>query len=268
MKTAFIGGGNMGEAMLSSLLSRKICTPADISVSDVSNERRDYLKQRYEVTVTESNRDAASGKDIVVLAIKPQNMTEVMSSLKGYLKPEQLVISIAAGTKIGTLSEGLEHRRIVRVMPNTPAQVGSGMSGWTATPEVTAEQRESVKAILGAMGEEIYFDDEKYLDMVTAVSASGPAYFFLMAESMIDAAKAIGLSQEEAEKLVSQTMLGAAQMVKESGKAPSTLRENVTSRGGTTERALAVFNDGGFNELVKRAIEAAYARAREMGSQG
>jgi pyrroline-5-carboxylate reductase len=266
MKIAFIGGGNMGEAMLSSLLSKKLCTPADICVSDISGERRDYLKQRYEVAVTENNGDAVSDKDIVVLAIKPQNMSEVMDSLKKYLKPEQLVISIAAGTKIGTLSEGLEHRRIVRVMPNTPAQIGFGMSGWTATPEVTAEQKESVKAILGAMGEEIFFDDEKYLDMVTAVSASGPAYFFLMAESMIEAAKAIGLSQEEAEELVSQTMLGAAQLVKQSEKAPSTLRENVTSRGGTTERALAVFNEGGFRGLVQKAIEAAYARAREMGA--
>ena len=251
---------------MSSLLSCGLSKPADIYVSDASSERRDYLKKQYKVAVTENNGDAASGKDIVVLAVKPQNMTEVMDSLKKYLKPEQLVISIAAGTKIGTLSEGMEHRRIVRVMPNTPAQVGFGMSGWTATPEVTAEQREWVKAILGAMGEEVFFDDEKYLDMVTAVSASGPAYFFLMAESMIEAGKAIGLSQEEAEKLVSQTMLGAAQLVKQSGKPPSTLRENVTSRGGTTERALAVFNEGGFSVLVKQAIEAAYARAREMGA--
>ena len=255
----------MGEAMISSILSRKICVPADISVSDISSKCRNYLEKQYKVAVTENNGDAVSGKDIVVLAVKPQNMAEVMESLKNSLKPEQLVISIAAGTKIGTLSEGLEHRRIVRVMPNTPAQVGFGMSGWTATPEVTAEQRETVKAVLGAMGEEIFFDDEKYLDMVTAVSGSGPAYFFLMAEAMIEAAKAIGASQEEAEKLVSQTMLGAAQMVKQSGKTPATLRENVTSPGGTTERALAVFNDSGYRKLVKTAIEAAYARSKELG---
>jgi pyrroline-5-carboxylate reductase len=266
MKIAFIGGGNMGEAMMSSLLSRNICKTADICVSDASGERRDYLKKHYKVAVTENNGNAVSGKDIVVLAVKPQNMTEVMGSLKGYLKPEQLVISIAAGTKIGTLSEGLEHGRIARVMPNTPAQVGFGMSGWTATPKVTGEQRERVKAILGAMGEEIFFDDEKYLDMVTAVSGSGPAYFFLMAESMIEAARAIGASQEEAEKLVSQTMLGAAQLVKHSEKPPSILRENVTSPGGTTERALAAFNDGGFKALVKQAIEAAYARSQELGT--
>ena len=255
----------MGEAMLSSLLSRNICTPAAITVSDVSIERRNYLEKQYKIAITDNNGDAVNGKDIVVLAVKPQNMSEVMDSLKKYLKPEQLVISIAAGTKIGTLSEGLGQGRIARVMPNTPAQIGFGMSGWTATTEVTVEQRESVKAILGAMGEEIFFEDEKYLDMVTAVSASGPAYFFLMAESMIDAAKAIGLSQEEAEKLVSQTMLGVAQLIKQSEKAPATLRENVTSRGGTTERALAVFNEGGFKNLVKQAIEAAYARAQEMG---
>jgi pyrroline-5-carboxylate reductase len=266
MKILFIGGGNMGEAMISSLLAKGVVTPVDIYVGDVSRERRDHLKQRFNVSVTDNIGDAVSGKDIIVLAVKPQNMAEVLGNLKSRLIPEQLVISIAAGVKVSTLSEGLGHNKIVRVMPNTPAQAGYGMSGWIATPQVTSEQRERVKDILGAMGKEICFDDEKYLDMVTAVSGSGPAYFFLMAEAMVEAALALGLPRDEAELLVSQTMLGAARLVEQSGKSPAVLRQNVTSRGGTTESALKVLDEAGFSRLIQQAVEAAWKRAREMGA--
>lgn len=256
----------MGEAMIASLLANEICLPADICVSDVSNERRKYLKQKYGVNVTENSADAASGKDIIVIAVKPQNIEDVFNDLHDCLKPEQLIVSIAAGVRLNTLSQGLHHSRIARVMPNTPAQIGSGMSGWTATAEVSTQQRERVKTILGTMGKEIYYDDEGYLDMVTAVSGSGPAYFFLMAEAMIEAAIAIGLPREEAEELVSQTMLGAANLIQGSDKTPGELRQNVTSRGGTTEKALSVLNEGGFPELIRKAIEAAYQRSKEMGN--
>lgn len=265
MKIAFIGGGNMGEAMISSLLTRGVVEIADLSVSDISRERRDYLNERYKIAVTDNIGDAVTGKNIIILAVKPQNMAEVLKSLKPHLRPEQLVVSIAAGVRTDTLSAGLGHRRLVRVMPNTPAQIGTGMSGWTATPQVTAGEREQVEKILGAMGREIYFDDEKYLDMVTAVSGSGPAYFFFMAEAMVEAALAIGLPLEKAEILVSQTMLGAAGLLEQSGKSPAVLRQNVTSPGGTTESALSVLNEGGFPGLIQKAIEAACKRAREMG---
>jgi pyrroline-5-carboxylate reductase len=265
MKLAFIGGGNMGEAMLASVLEHGLSTASDICVSDVSSERRENLKKQYNVAVTESNNKAVIGKDIIVLAVKPQNMAEVLAGLKGSLQPDQLVISIAAGVKIDTLSKGLEHNCIVRVMPNTPAQIGLGMSGWTTTSGVTGEQKEQVRAVLGVMGKEICFDDEKYLDMVTAVSASGPAYIFLMAEAMIDAAIAIGLSAGEAREMVLQTIQGAAGLMQKSDKPPAQLRQDVTSRGGTTERALHVFQEGKFNELVSKAIEAAYHRAIELG---
>ena len=256
----------MGEAMIASLLANEVCLPADICVSDVSSERLNYLKQTFGVNVTENSADAASGKDIIVIAVKPQNIEGVFSDLNGCLKPEQMIVSIAAGIRLSILSQSLHHNRIVRVMPNTPAQIGSGMSGWTATDEVSTQQRDWVKSILGTMGKEIYFEDEKYLDMVTAVSGSGPAYFFLMAEAMIEAAKAIGASQEKAEELVSQTMLGAANLIQQSDKTPGELRQNVTSRGGTTERALSVLNEGGFSELIRKAIEAAYQRSKEIGN--
>jgi len=267
MKIAFIGGGNMGEAIISSLLEKRLAAPADISVSDVSESRRKYLKERYRVTATENNVEAADDKNAVVLAVKPQNLPEVMAGLKGCLKPAQLVLSIVAGVRIGNICRGLGHSCVVRCMPNTPAQVGFGMSVWTATPEVAATQKEQSQAILGAMGKEIYFDDEKYIDIATAVSGSGPAYFFLFAEAMIDAAVKIGLSRSEAGEMVLQTMLGSVHLMQKSGKPPAELRRNVTSRGGTTERALKVFEEGGFAGLVEDAVKAAYRRAIELGNQ-
>jgi pyrroline-5-carboxylate reductase len=265
VKIAFIGGGNMGEAMLAAVLEKKLSAVAGVTVSDVKSERRDYLKNRYGVAVTASNKEAVVGKDVIVLAIKPQNLAEVMAELKGSLKPAQLVLSILAGTRLTTIGQGLAHERIVRVMPNTPARVGAGISAWTATPAVTEKQREQARQILGAMGREIYFDDEKYLDMATAVSGSGPAYFFLMAESLAEAASDIGLSQDAAAMLVLETMLGAARLLQESGQAPAELRRNVTSPGGTTAAAIDVLEKGGFAGLVADAVRAAYRRAQELG---
>jgi pyrroline-5-carboxylate reductase len=265
MKIAIIGGGTMGEAVLSAILERKLSTSEAISVSDISEERRQYLKSQYGVIVTENNREAIQGKDVVVLAIKPQNLAEVMAPLDGFLEPNQLILSIIAGAGISTLCQGLSHRYVVRAMPNTPAQIGAGISAWAATTEVTREQKGWARTILEAMGKEICFDDEKYLDMATAVSGSGPAYFFLLAESLVDAAVHIGLPRDAAEEMVLQTMLGSAQLLEKSGKAPAELRQNVTSRGGTTAQALQVFEEGGFSQLVKEAVRAAYKRAKELG---
>jgi pyrroline-5-carboxylate reductase len=266
MKIAFIGGGNMGEAMLAAVLEKGLSTPEAAFVSDVKEERRQHLKNRYGVAVTESNKENASSKDVVVLAVKPQNLAEVMAELTGCLKPTQLVLSIIAGAKIDTMCKGLGHSCIVRAMPNTPAQIGAGISAWTATAGVTGEQKGWARAILGAMGKEIYFDDEKYLDMATAVSGSGPAYFFLLAESLINAAVQIGLPLNAAEDLVLQTMLGSAQLMQKSGKTPLELRQSVTSPGGTTAQALKVLGEGGFPDLIKEVVRAAYNRAKELGS--
>ena len=255
----------MGEAIISAVLEKNLAAPADICVSDVSSSRCDYLKKQYGVVATVNNREAVSNKDVIVLAVKPQNLPEVLSDLKGCIKPVQLVLSIIAGVKIGTISHGSGHSNIVRCMPNTPAQIGFGMSAWTATAGVTAAQKEQSKAILGAMGREIYFEDEKCIDMATAVSGSGPAYCFMFAEALVDAAVNIGLPRAEAREMVSQTLLGSAQLMGQSGKPPAELRRNVTSRGGTTESALQVFDKGGFAGLVEDAVKAAYRRAKELG---
>ena len=265
MKIAFIGGGNMGEAMLAAVLARALAQPESISVSDVSHKRLEHLKKQYSVTVTPDNPEAISDKDIIILAVKPQNLAEVMAELKDNLNPAQLILSIIAGAKISTIFLGLNHNAVVRAMPNTPARIGEGMSVWTATSDVTDQQKQAAKAILGAMGRELYVDDEAYLDMATAISGSGPAYFFLMVEALVDAAIEIGLPREMAQELVLQTMLGSGKFIRQSGESPAELRRKVTSPGGTTAAALAQFEKGGFGGLVRRAVKAAYERAKELG---
>jgi len=256
----------MGEAILAALLQKKLCRPLDISISDVSETRRGYLKKRYRVAVTADNQQAVQGKDVVVLAVKPQNIKEILADLKGRLKTNQLILSIAAGVKISTITQGAGHRKVVRSMPNTPAQIGLGISGWTATKEVTTAQKKLTRTILGAMGKEIYFNNEKYLDMVTAISGSGPAYVYLFAESLIEGAVGLGLKRQDAETLVLQTILGAAHLMNKSAKTPAELRRDVTSKGGTTERAIEVFEKNGLSGIVAKAVRAACQRAKELGN--
>jgi len=217
MKIAFIGGGVMGEAMLSAILDKGLSLPQDISVSDVNQARCQHLGQKYGVAVMSNNRQAIEGSDVVVLAIKPQNLAEVMAELSGQLKSAQLVLSIIAGARINTLRVGLNHGCVVRVMPNTPAQIGEGISVWTATTGVTKEQKGWAASILGAMGKEIYVDDEKYIDMATAVSGSGPAYLFLFVESLVNAAVDIGLPRDMAQQLVLEMMLGSVHFMQKPG---------------------------------------------------
>jgi len=265
IKIALIGGGAMGEAILSAILDKGLSTPQAVCVSDINEARRRHLEQKYSVAVTNNNRLAVDKGDIVVLAIKPQNLAEVMTELSGQLKPTQLVLSIIAGARIKTLCQGLNHRHIVRVMPNTPAQIGEGISVWTATAEVTELQKRWAGSILGTMGKEIYVADEKYLDMATAVSGSGPAYFFLFAESLIESAVHIGLPHDVAEELVLQTMLGSGHLLQKSGKLPAELRRMVTSPGGTTAEALLQFEKGEFSSLVMQAVTAAHNKAKKLG---
>jgi len=265
MKIAFIGGGAMGEAILAAVLGQGLSRSSDITVSDIKEARCQYIAEKHGVAVTDDSRQAVLGSDIVILAIKPQNLAEAMPALDGQLGPSQLVLSIIAGARIDTLSRGLSHNCIVRVMPNTPAQIGQGMSVWTATPEVSGQQKQWAGSILGSMGREVYVDDEKYLDMATAVSGSGPAYVFLLLEALVAAAVDIGLPPDVAAELALQTIIGAGHLVRETEKPPAELRRMVTSPGGTTAAALARFEEGGFTDLVKRAVRAAYERAKELG---
>ena len=265
MKIAFIGGGVMGEAMLSAILNKKLSLPEGISVSDIDETRRRHLGQKYGVAVMSSNQPAIEGSQVVILAIKPQNLAEVMAELNGQLNPNQLVLSIIAGVRINTLRLGLNHHRIVRVMPNTPAQIGEGISVWTATAEVTEQQKEWAGSILGTMGREIYVDNEKYIDMATAVSGSGPAYIFLFVEALVEAAVHIGLPQDMAQELALQTMLGSGHFAQKSDETLAELRRMVTSPDGTTEAALHKLAEGGFSELILQAVIAAYDKAKGLG---
>ena len=264
MNISFIGGGNMAEVMVSAILDKGISSPEAIFVSDVSDARRQYL-EKYRISVSSDNRQVVGKGEVVILAVKPQNLADVMAGLKGHLKPEQLVLSIIAGARLETLCQGLSHRAVVRSMPNTPARIGEGMTVWTASSVVTDEQKKKACSILGSMGKEIYVADEKYIDMATAISGSGPAYVFLFIESLVDAAVHIGIPEEMAMKLVLQTLLGAGHFLQKADRTPAELREMVTSRGGTTEAALRQFEEGGFRQLALKAVVAAYERAKQLG---
>jgi len=257
----------MGEAMTAGILQNGLATPGDILVSDVSPSRCQLLHERYGVGTTQSNPQAVNHGEVVVLAVKPQTLPQVMAELAGRFGPRQAVVSIVAGARVRTLAQGLRHPAVVRVMPNTPAQVGEGMSVWTATPEVSPQHREAVQGMLRALGQEIYVPDEHYIDMATAVSGSGPGYLFLFMESLMDAAVHIGLPRELAVPLVVQTVLGSARLAQSTGQHPAELRNLVTSPGGTTAEGLLQLEAGAFRALVTNAVMAAYERACHLGEE-
>ncbi|AII58945.1 pyrroline-5-carboxylate reductase [Dehalococcoides mccartyi CG4] len=265
MKIAFIGGGNMGEAILGALIQKNICPPKDITVSEIKAERRAFLENTYGIKTTPSNPEAIKNAEVVLLAIKPQNLAELSAGLKGKLAETQLVISIIAGATLSKLSGGLGHKAVVRVMPNTPAMIGMGMSVWTALPAVSPAQKEQTQSILSAMGKEIYTGKETMLDAATAISGSGPAYFFLFMESLEKAAQEMGFTPEEATVLVSQTAAGSAVYAEKSGLPLAQLRKNVTSPGGTTAEAIKVFEQAGLETTVIKAAKAAFDRSVELG---
>ena len=266
MRIGFIGGGTMGEAMVKSLLAKGVAKPADISVSDVNQTRCDVLKERYDVKTMADNLEAAKGADVIVLAVKPQEADKVLSALKE-LTPKQMVLSIAAGVTLDSLKQGLGHDYLVRAMPNMPAQIGEGMTVWTATTELTQKQREMAQTILAAMGEEMYVGSEKYIDMATALSGSGPAYLFLIIEALTDAGVHIGMPRPMAEKLIVETMIGSARSVKVTGKHPAELKNMVTSPGGTSTEGLLQLESGGLRSLLLKAVIAAYNKARSLGAK-
>ncbi|TET38335.1 MAG: pyrroline-5-carboxylate reductase [Dehalococcoidia bacterium] len=262
MQIAFIGGGVMGEAMIRGILSKGLATPEEIIANDISGPRRSTLAENYRIRTTEDYGIAVKGANIIVIAVKPQNLSELMPELKDRFVRGHLVLSIVAGASLVTIANGLGHKSVVRAMPNTPAQIGEGMSVWTASSEVSESQKEVAKSILGALGKEIYVSDEKYIDMATAISGSGPAYIFLVIEALIDAAVHIGWPRETAGELVLQTVLGATRLAQETGKHPVELRNMVTSPGGTTVEGLLQLEEGGLRALLAHAVIAAYEKAK------
>ncbi len=264
MKVAIIGGGVMGEAILSAALRKGVLSAASTTVCEKLEPRRKALAETYGVAVTADATAAVDGAAAVLVSVKPQ---EVLSA-RASLPPEAILISIMAGVRIDTLRAEFKHDRVVRSMPNTPAAVGAGMTVWTATAAVDESQREFTRTLLGSFGSELYVDDEKKIDMATAVSGSGPAYVFLMMEAMIEAGVLIGLTRTQSEQLVSQTVLGSALYAKESGRPAAELRAMVTSPAGTTAAGLFELERGGMRAAVIECVRAAHLRAIELGGPG
>ncbi|MCA1899824.1 MAG: pyrroline-5-carboxylate reductase [Chloroflexi bacterium] len=263
---AFIGPGVMAEAMITGLLRQKLSQPKYITASGPRAERLEELRAKYGVGTTADNAAAAHEADVVVLSVKPQRLSDVMKGIKG-VRPNALVISIIAGASMKKISAGLKHKAIVRSMPNTPGQIGEGITVWTATKEVGGEQQNVARTILSALGEEVFVEDESYMDMATALSGSGPAYVFLFTEALIDAGVHMGFPRRIAERLVLQTIKGSAAFYQDAGRHPATLRNQVTSPGGTSAEALYYLEKAGFRTAISRAVWAAYQRSLELGKE-
>ena len=264
-KITFVGGGAMGEAIIGSLISKQLLNPTQICVSEPVPTRREYLNSTYGVTTETDNSQAVTGASVAVLAVKPQVLGPVMADLNGNLSPAALVVSIMAGVQIDTLQSGLCHDKIVRSMPNTPAQVGKGMTVWTDTAAVTESDRAAAQSILEAMGEAIYAAEEHYLDMATGLSGSGPGFVYLLLEALIDAGVHIGFSRDQAQLMVLQTVEGSVELMRQSGLHPADLRNRVTSPAGTTAAGTLVLERAGVRSALIDAVDAAYRRSQELG---
>lgn len=263
---AFIGPGAMAEAMIAGLIRQKLAEPGHLLASGPRQERVSQLHEKYGIQPHTDNLAAATQADVIVLSVKPQRLSEVMKGLKG-IRPDALVISIIAGASIKKISNGLKHNAIVRSMPNTPAQISEGITVWCASPAVKDDQKETARAILSALGEEVFVEDEHYLDMATALSGTGPAYVFMFMEALIDAGVHMGFPRRIAEQLVLQTIKGSAAFYETAGRHPATLRNQVTSPGGTSAEALYYLEKAGFRTAISRAVWAAYQRSLELGKE-
>jgi pyrroline-5-carboxylate reductase len=264
---AFIGAGMMGESMIAGLVKEQLIPAEQIIATGPRPERRDVLQTTYGVRVTDDNRAAAQEADVIVFALKPQTLPKVLPTLRGAVHSHNLVISIIAGAPIASFRDTLSHPAVVRSMPNTPAQIAEGMTVWTATEAVTEQQRATTATILGALGKEHYVADEKYLDMATALSGTGPAYCFLLLEALVDAGVHMGFPRRVAEELVLQTMHGSVLFAQQSGKHLAELRNMVTSPGGTSAEALHALERGGLRTVMADGVWAAYRRAQELGKK-
>ncbi|HML40862.1 MAG TPA: pyrroline-5-carboxylate reductase [Bellilinea sp.] len=264
-KIAIIGPGVMAEAIISGLTRNQIIPASAIIAAGPEASRGKELVDLYGIGFTTENSQAVDQAEIIILSVKPQKLTGVLNGLRGKLHPDALVISIIAGASIDTIRKGLMHDVIVRAMPNTPAQIGQGISVWTYSTDVTDEQKLLAQEILRALGQEIMLEEESYLDMATALSGSGPAYVFLFMEALIDAGVHLGFPRRIAEQLVLQTLRGSVEYYAEKKDHPAELRNEVTSPGGTSAAALYYLEKAGFRTAISRAIWAAYERSQELG---
>lgn len=264
---AFLGAGNMAEALVKGLLRAHVAQPAEIVCSDRREERGPELVQRYGVRFTRSNREAVESSDIVVLSVKPQAMNRLLDEISPTLNERKLVISIAAGVPIAAIERKVGHGvRIVRTMPNTPALVGAGATALSPGEHATAEDLKQARALFDAIGKSVEVD-EPLLDAVTGLSGSGPAYIFLVIEALSDAGVKVGLPRAQAQELAAQTVLGSAKLLIETGEHPGRLKDQVTSPGGTAIAGLHTLEAGGLRTTLMDAVEAATRRSKELGAK-
>lgn len=267
MRMTFIGGGNMATALISGL-ARAGDISSTVRVADPSGQARERLSATFGIECFADPATAVAGADVVVLAVKPQVMPTVLASLAGRIDAGALVISVAAGTLISSITEALGIRTVIRAMPNTPALLGAGVTGFHASAACSDAQRATAIQLLSTAGATVEVDHESLIDVVTAVSGSGPAYFFLLTEALRAAGESLGLDPEAADTLATHTAHGAGVMVLEGGADVAELRRRVTSPGGTTQAALDALRAGGFSERVEAAVEAATRRGRELSGAG
>ncbi len=263
---ATIGSGVMAEAIIAGLLRGKLVGPQQIVGSEPRADRREELVSQYGVRMVASNLDAAVDADVILLSVKPQTLTKVGHELGGHLRSNQLVVSIVAGANCNVLTNLLDHREVVRSMPNTPAQIGRGITVWYATPEVTEEQCDQARVLLRALGTDLQVEDERFVEMATAVSGTGPAYVFLVMEALIDAAVHLGFPRHVAHDLVIETLEGSTAFAKATAQHPAVLRNMVTSPGGTSAAAIHELESGRLRTVLSEAVWASYRRTIELGA--
>jgi len=267
---AFVGCGVIGEAMIAGILRKELLRSDQIVASHPRANRRQELSQKYNIHVFENNTEAVERNDkgkksMVVLSVKPQRLPMILQELGSTVSSNQLVLSIVAGTRMETLSDGLGMQKIIRAMPNTPAQIGHGITAWTCTNDVSDSERSQIKELLTALGCELFVETENMIDMATSLSATGPTYTFLVMEALTDAGVHMGFSREMAKELVQETMLGSVLFAMESHKHPAELRNMVTSPGGTSADAIYQMEKGGLRTVLSKAVYAAYQRAVALG---
>ena len=265
MKFAVIGAGMMGSAIITGIVNNKVLQAEEIFISDPDTGKCDQLKARLGVNIAASNAEAVRHADAVLIAVKPQFLGAALQTIKSDISPDALVMSIVTGVSVNRYPDELGTGRVVRIMPNTPAQIGEGVCGWFATDTVTPDQKTFAQNVLSALGMQFEVTRETDLDLVTAVSGSGPAYVYLFIESMIDAAVQLGLPRPLSEEVVLQTVLGSAAYMKQAGKHPVILKNEVTSPGGTTAAALAAMEKEGLRTAVTDGMIACLAKTRELG---
>lgn len=265
MKIGILGGGTMGEIIVRALLHKEVFRPAEIAVAELLAERRQVFEP-LEVEVVREGIDLLAGCDLLMICVKPQYAVAAMAPLRGKLQPGTLVVSIMAGVDIPFIAERLDHPLVVHSMPNLPARIGRGVTVWCAAPEVPDGARLMARMVFQAMGSEVEVEQEDQVDAATAVSGTGPAYIFYIAENLMEAALGFGFDERQALKLVRQTFSGAMDLWAETGESPVALRHKVTSKGGTTHAAVTYFQQRDIAGIFRAGVHRAYQRAKELAA--